>query len=83
MDKGIHPHPARSNVGVRKIGPAYFHFVISYLERADKSAARSEAWNVFARSNTGIVGSNPTTGRDVCLKFFLCLCCPVYVTALR
>jgi hypothetical protein len=30
-------------------------------------AARSEAWNVFARSNAGIVGSNPTQGMDVCV----------------
>jgi hypothetical protein len=28
-------------------------------------AARSKAWTVFARSNTGIVGSNPTQGMDV------------------
>jgi hypothetical protein len=30
-------------------------------------AARSEAWTVFTRSNTGIVGSNPTQGMDVCM----------------
>jgi hypothetical protein len=30
-------------------------------------ASRSEAWNVFARSNAGIVGSNPTQGMDVCV----------------
>jgi hypothetical protein len=36
-------------------------------------ASRSEAWNVFARMNTGIVGSNPTRGMDVCLRLF-CLC---------
>jgi hypothetical protein len=28
-------------------------------------AARSKAWNVFARSNCGTVGSNPTQGMDV------------------
>jgi hypothetical protein len=28
-------------------------------------AARSKARNVFARSSTGIVGSNPTRGMDV------------------
>jgi hypothetical protein len=28
---------------------------------------------VFARSNTGIVGSNPTQGMDVRLRFF-CVC---------
>jgi hypothetical protein len=28
-------------------------------------AARSKAWNVFARSNAGIVGLNPTQGMEV------------------
>jgi hypothetical protein len=28
-------------------------------------AARSKVWTVFARSNAGIVGSNPTQGMDV------------------
>jgi hypothetical protein len=36
-------------------------------------AARSNALNVFVRSNTGIVGSNPTRGMDVCPRFF-CVC---------
>jgi hypothetical protein len=36
-------------------------------------AARSKAGNVFARSNAGIVGSNPTQGMDVCLCLF-CVC---------
>jgi hypothetical protein len=30
--------------------------------------ARSKVCNVFARSNTGIVGSNPTEGMDVCRR---------------
>jgi hypothetical protein len=30
-------------------------------------AARSKARTVFARSNTAIVGSNPTAGMDVCV----------------
>jgi hypothetical protein len=34
-------------------------------------AARSKAWNVFARSGIGIVGSNSTQGMD---KFVLRLC---------
>jgi hypothetical protein len=33
----------------------------------------SKACNVFTRSNTGIVGLNPTQGMDVCLRLF-CLC---------
>jgi hypothetical protein len=30
-------------------------------------AARSKASTVFARSNAGIVGSNPTKGMDICV----------------
>jgi hypothetical protein len=33
-------------------------------------AARSKAWTVFARSNAGIVGSNPNQGMDVCVRLF-------------
>jgi hypothetical protein len=33
-------------------------------------AVRSKARNVFARSNTGIVGSNSTKGMDVCVHIF-------------
>jgi hypothetical protein len=36
-------------------------------------ATRSKAWHVFARSNTGIVGWNPTRGMDVCVRLF-CVC---------
>jgi hypothetical protein len=36
-------------------------------------AARSKAWNFFARPNAGIVGSNATQGTDVCLRLF-CVC---------
>jgi hypothetical protein len=36
-------------------------------------AAWSEAWTVFARSNTGVVGSNPTRGLDICVRVF-CVC---------
>jgi hypothetical protein len=36
-------------------------------------AARSKARNVFARSNTEIMGSNPTQSMDICLHLF-CLC---------
>jgi hypothetical protein len=41
-------------------------------------ALRSEALNVFARSNAVLVGSNPTQNMDVVLcAFVLCLCCSV------
>jgi hypothetical protein len=33
-------------------------------------AARSKARTVFARSNTGVVGSNPNPDMDVCVHFF-------------
>jgi hypothetical protein len=33
-------------------------------------AALSEARTVFALSNTGVVGSNPTPGMDVCVRLF-------------
>jgi hypothetical protein len=36
--------------------------------------ARSKALTVFARSNTGIVSSNPTGGMDVCVRlFYVCV----------
>jgi len=45
-------------------------------------AVQSKARTVFGRSNTGIVGWNPTRSMDVCLRFSV-LCCPVQVEALR
>jgi hypothetical protein len=47
-------------------------------------ATRFMAWTVFARSKTGIVGSNPTWGMDVCVcvySVFVSSC--VYVASLR
>jgi hypothetical protein len=43
-------------------------------------ADQSRACTVFAHSEAGIVGSNPTQGIDVCYayEFILCLCCPVF-----
>jgi hypothetical protein len=43
-------------------------------------AERSNACTVFARSESGIVGSNPTQGMYVwyVYVFILCLCCPVF-----
>jgi hypothetical protein len=40
----------------------------------------SKACTVIARSEVGIVGSNPTQGVDVwyVYAFILCLCCPVF-----
>jgi hypothetical protein len=39
-------------------------------------AARSKARTVFDHYNTGIGGSNPARGMDVCPHFSV-LCCPV------
>jgi hypothetical protein len=44
-----------------------------YMKPPITVAARSKAWTVFARSNTGIVGSNPTRDTDVCVRLF-CVC---------
>jgi hypothetical protein len=33
-------------------------------------AARSKARTVFARSNSGVMGSNPTQSMDVCVRLF-------------
>jgi hypothetical protein len=41
-------------------------------------AARPKAWTVFARSNTGIMGSNLTRGIDVCVRLF-CVCVVLHV----
>jgi hypothetical protein len=42
--------------------------------------ARSKALTVFARSDVGIVGSNPNQGMDVCVRLF-CVCVVLYVVA--
>jgi hypothetical protein len=41
--------------------------------RSQWPAARCKAGTVFACSNTGIVGSNPIQGMDVCVRLF-CVC---------
>jgi len=40
------------------------------------TASQSKARTVFDRLNTGIVGSNPARGMDVCPRLSV-LCCPV------
>jgi hypothetical protein len=40
-------------------------------------AARSKALTFFAHSNTGIVGSDPSRGMDMCVRL-LCFCFPVW-----
>jgi hypothetical protein len=40
-------------------------------------APRSEAWSLFASSNTATVGSNPTRGMDICIVcvYSVCIVC--------
>jgi hypothetical protein len=38
--------------------------------RSQMAAQWSKAWRVFASSNTGIMGSNPTQGMNVCVRIF-------------
>jgi hypothetical protein len=42
--------------------------MVEYLIKSPITVtARSKAWTVFARSNAGIVNSNPTRSNDVCI----------------
>jgi hypothetical protein len=53
-------------------------YVYFNICRPQGPAARSKAWTVFARSNTGIACSNTTRGMDACVRLFC-----VYVAVLR
>jgi hypothetical protein len=71
--------PNRPSSGVQvvviKVSAAHYKAVLFLLYGGESItlAARSKACNVFARSNTGIVGSNLTQGMDVCLRL-ICVC---------
>jgi hypothetical protein len=54
----------------------YLFCVINALSIS--AAAQSKAWTVFARSNAGVAGSNPTRGMDVCVHLF-CVSFVLYV----
>jgi hypothetical protein len=56
-----------------EIAPGYSKHRVNQFVLADHSGRAVYAWNVFARSNTGIVGSNPTQGIDASLHLF-CVC---------
>jgi hypothetical protein len=45
----------------------HIYFLLQFTMALPKVAARPNAWTAFARSNAGIVGSNPTQGMDVCV----------------
>jgi hypothetical protein len=44
--------------------------VTVWMKKADHGDCFAKAWTVFALSNSGIMGSNPTRGMDVCLSLF-------------
>jgi hypothetical protein len=46
-----------------------FNFGSYYYNKPVPVAAQSKARTVFDRSNTGIMGSNPARGMDVCPRF--------------
>jgi hypothetical protein len=52
----------------------YFKLLSRYMSGEPITVAElSKARTVFARSNAGIVGSNPTQFMDVCVRLF-CVC---------
>jgi hypothetical protein len=66
-----------STVKVRPIGKFNLssNLFIQWVHWPVTVASRSKTWTVFARSKSGIVGSNPTLGMDVCLRLFcVCIC---------
>jgi hypothetical protein len=56
--------------GVESLAVIWRFYVCYSTETTITGAARSKAWTVFARSNTGLVGSNPTEGMYVCVRLF-------------
>jgi hypothetical protein len=68
-----------NNVKCTKNGPIT-HLADPFRTPPITVAARSKAWTVFARSNTGIVGFNPTRGMDISVRLF-CLCVVLYVSS--
>jgi hypothetical protein len=83
--------------GIPVLRPGYGTFPVNVIKALHSSqtcvimknwaitvAARSKAWTVFARSNAGIVVSNPTQGMDVCVcVYFVFVLSCVLVAALR
>jgi hypothetical protein len=51
-----------------------WEFRVSYCDVGPSTVtARRKEWITFARSNTGVVDSNPTRGMDVCVRAVLCI----------
>jgi hypothetical protein len=49
------------------LAPETLYFLVIPQINLITVAAHSTAWTIFARSNTGIVGSNPTWDMDICV----------------
>jgi hypothetical protein len=45
----------------------FIYFIFLFIMKPIVGAARPKARTVFVRSNTEIMGSNPTGGMDVCV----------------
>jgi hypothetical protein len=69
-----------TNVGTSCI--SYMYTALTNLGRPIIVVARSKTWTVFARSNTGVVGSNPTQGMNICVRLF-CVCVVLWVPRRR
>jgi hypothetical protein len=50
--------------------PVSAFYLLLYCTKPITMAARCKVWNVFFRSNAGIVGSNPTRGPNVWMHLF-------------
>jgi hypothetical protein len=61
---------------IQETGGTNIIFGVDEIPLPMRVTARSRACAVFARSNPGIVRSNPTRGMQVCVRLF-CLCCSV------
>jgi hypothetical protein len=51
-----------------------FSFPVTHWPKLVTVAERSKAWTVIARSEAGIMGSNPTQGMDVWCVYVFILC---------
>jgi hypothetical protein len=72
----IHTHTCKERDNYRWLYPNYLISQTCLLSclLPITAAVSSKAWTVFARSNTGIVGSNPTLCTDVFVRLFrLCV----------
>jgi hypothetical protein len=65
----------RNNLRHIKSPVKYGHFI--WASKVDEFKINRTDTTVFARSNTGIVGSYPAQGMDVCLRLF-CVCVLLY-----